>query len=314
MHGACAVGIDVGGTNIKIALVASDGRVRSSRSIPTESEKGPQPALERILESIRALQHEAGIADGALRATGIASAGIVRDDLVVDAPNLRSWEGYPLAARLGDALASPVHLENDVNAMAWGEWRCGAGRGTRHLLCLTLGTGVGGGLILDGQLYRGSAGAAGEVGHVTLDPDGPECACGSRGCLERFIGAAHIVARARELARAATPPPAWSESPQLSPLRLSELAANHDAVAVRVLAETGFRLGVSLAGLVNVLNPERIVVGGGVARAGDAILEPARRALRERAMGLPASCVEIVPAALGNDAALVGAALLALES
>src|SRR5262249_31126698 len=135
-----------------------------------------------------------------MRALGIDSAGIVDSarNLVLDAPNLRRWERYPLAEKLGAALGLPAFLENDVNAMVYGEWRCGAARGARRVLGLTLGTGGGGGVVLAGRLYRGARGAGGEVGHMSLDRNGPQCACGSYGCLERYVGAQHIVARGRE--------------------------------------------------------------------------------------------------------------------
>ena len=314
---ARAVGIDVGGTNIKIGAVWSDGRVGSTREIPTHASSGPEAALGRIVVAVREVLGADGMPPGEMRALGIDSAGIVdgASNLVLDAPNLRSWERFPLAARLGEVFGVPAHLVNDVDAMAYAEWKCGAGRGTRHLLCLTLGTGVGGGLILDGKPYRGSQGAGGEVGHMTLDARGPRCPCGSRGCLERYVGAPYIVERTvAKLASDARPsrmrgvPPA-----ELSPRRLDDEARAGDEIAAEVLEETGWWLGAGLAGLVNVLNPERIVIGGGVAGAGDLLLEPARRTLRERAMSVPAAGVLVVPAALGNDASLVGAALRALE-
>jgi glucokinase len=311
------VGIDIGGTAIKIAVLWNDGRVVTARQIPTHPDAGPERAVERLLVTVRELMAGEGLEPGEMRAVGMDSAGIVDGvrNLVLDAPNLRSWERYPVAERLGAALGLPVFLENDVNAMAYGEWSCGAGRGTRHLLCLTLGTGVGGGLILDGKLYRGSSGAAGEVGHVSVQRDGPRCPCGSYGCLERYIGAGYIVERALlRLQRDNTPSSLRGVLPEeMTPLVISRAAAQGDELAAEVLEETGIWLGVALAGLVNVLNPERIVVGGGVAQAGEWILGPARRSLRERAMSLPGEAAEIVPAALGNDASVVGAALLGLE-
>lgn len=312
------VGIDVGGTNIKIAAVWSDGRVASAREIPTHASAGPEAALGRMVEAVREVLNSEAMPPGEMRALGIDSAGIVdvATNLVVDAPNLRSWERFPLAARLGEAFGVPAFLVNDVDAMTYAEWRLGAGRGTRHLLCLTLGTGVGGGLVLAGKPYRGALGAGGEVGHMTLEARGPRCPCGSRGCLERYVGAPYIVERAvAKLASDARPSGLRGVAPaDLSPQRLAEEARAGDAIATEVLEETGWWLGVGLASLVNVLNPERIVIGGGVARAGDLVLEPARRTLRERAMSVSAESVEVVPAALGNDASLVGAALRALES
>ena len=310
------IGIDIGGTNIKTAVVWNDGRVVGARQIPTRASEGPQAAEERLVATVRQLMAEHGLEPREMRAVGMDSAGIVDGarNLVLDAPNLRTWERFPLAERLSTALGVPVYLENDVNAMTYGEWLCGAGRGTRHLLCMTLGTGVGGGLVLDGKLYRGARGAGGEVGHVTVQRDGPRCKCGNFGCLERYIGASYIVERARlRLQRDSTPSSVRDLEPDaLTPLALSRAAAHGDTLASEVLEETGIWLGVALAGLVNVLNPERIVVGGGVAQAGEQILGPARRTMRERAMSIPAETVAIVEAELGNDASVVGAALLGL--
>ena len=316
-EGLRTLGIDVGGTAIKLAVVWSDGRLARAAEIPTEVESGPEAALVRILECSRTLLHAEAMPSQSMRAIGLASAGIIDTtrNLVLDAPNLRSWERFPLADRLGEAFGVPASIENDVNAMAYGEWRCGAGRGTRSLLCLTLGTGVGGGIVLDGRVYRGAHGGAGEVGHITVERDGPACACGSTGCLERYVGARWIVERAVQRLESDARPSALRglDAAQLTPLRVSEAAADGDPIACAVLEETGVWLGVGLASLANVLDPERIVIGGGVARAGEALFEPARRTLRARAMSVQAAALDVVPAALGNDAAVVGAALLALE-
>jgi glucokinase len=311
-----AIGIDIGGTAVKIALVRADGSLVAHTQTPTQAAAGPAAAVPRIAAAVRGLEREAALAPGAVRAAGVASAGIIdfEQQLVLDAPNLRSWERYPLAQAMGQALGLPVRLENDVNAMAFGEWRCGAGRGARHLLCVTLGTGVGGGLVLDGALYRGACGAAGEVGHITVNRDGPACRCGSTGCLERYVGSRYIVERAAQLLqREARPSALRGLAPaEVSARRIATAADEGDALAREVLEETGRWLGVGLASLVNVLNPERIVVGGGVAAAGDWILAPARTTLRQRAMRVPGAAATLVPAALGNHAAVVGAALLAL--
>jgi len=312
--GVNALGIDVGGTNVKLAVVTPDGRTFGATSMATEAAQGPEQAVARIVTTARALLAE----HGPVRALGIASAGIVDHarGLVLDAPNLRTWERVPFAAQIGTALDLPVQLENDVNAMAFAEWTCGAGRGARHLLCLTLGTGVGGGLVLDGNLYRGALGAAGEAGHTPVERSGPRCTCGSTGCLERYVGAAGIVEHTRaRLAADARPSGLRDLAPEaLTPRALGDAADEGDVLAREILDDVGAWLGVGLAGFVNLLNPERIVVGGGIAAAGDWILGPAWRVLRERAMNLPGASVEVVPAALGNDASLVGAALLALRN
>jgi glucokinase len=237
------------------------------------------------------------------------------ENQVVDSPNLRRWEGFPLAQRLEAAFRVPTFLENDVNSMAYGEWKRGAGRGTRHMLCLALGTGVGGGIILDGKLYRGARGAAGELGHTTLDMHGPHCSCPNVGCLERHIGSESIVAMARQKLAASTSPSPLRDlgDDDLTPGALDRAAEAGDSLAAQVFEDVGALLGQGLVSLVNVFDPERVVLGGGVMKAGAKLLEPARRVVRARAMSVPARYVEIVPAELGDDAALIGATLLAAE-
>jgi len=316
-EGFRTIGVDIGGTNIKIAAVWNDGRVVSSRVLSTHVADGPETACSRILHCVLDLTRSESIPVQEMRAIGMDCAGLVDPErgVVIDSPNLRSWEQYPLAARLAEAVGVPVFLENDVNAMAYGEWRCGAGRGARHLVCMTLGTGVGGGLVLDGRLYRGARGAAAEIGHMTIDHRGPRCTCPNVGCLERHLGAAYIAERTRE--RLAHDPRTSTlrdvTAEDLSPEMLSAAADAGDALAADVLEETGELLGHGLVSLLNVFNPERVVIGGGVARAGEWLLAPARRIVARHAMSVQRDCAEIVLAELGNDAAVVGAALLALE-
>jgi glucokinase len=204
----------------------------------------------------------------------------------------------------------PAVVENDANAAAYGEWRAGAGRGLSSFVCLTLGTGVGGGIVLGGSLYRGATGFAGEIGPAVICADGPPCACGNRGCLEALIGARAIVRRARELYGAsggARAEPAAGRSPE----ELARAAARGDEVAARVFAETGRYLGIALANIVHILAPEAIAVGGGVAGAGEILFGPARETLRRSVMDDRMAEVRVVPAELGNRAAVLGSALLA---
>ena len=311
------IGIDIGGTNIKIAALWSDGTLLQSAQIPTEAQDGPDAALVRLLDAVSNLMQSQGISPEEMRAIGVDSAGIVdpATNRVVDSPNLRFWENFPLAERLQERYGVPVFLENDVNAMAYGEWRCGAGRGTQNMVALTLGTGVGGGLILNGQLYRGAHGAAAEIGHMTLDVHGPRCSCPNIGCLERHVGAAWITERAIHKIGSDERPSALRGLPaeQLTPHSLSVAADAGDGIAADVLRETGELLGFGLVSVVNIFDPERVVIGGGVARAGKRLLDPAWRIVQRHAMSIPARNVRLVQAELGNDAAIVGAALLAME-
>ena len=311
------VGIDIGGTNTKIATLWSDGEVLQATQIRTQADDGPAAAMPRLIAAVETLLRESDMPVAELRTIGVDSAGIIdpQTNRVVDSPNLRKWEGFALCEALSEHFDATVTLENDVNAMAYGEWRCGAGRGTRNMVAMTLGTGVGGGLILDGRLYRGAHGAAAEIGHMTLDLHGEACSCPNLGCFERHLGAAWIVERAIAHIGADPRPSALRGLPaeKLDPRSLSVAADSGDAIAAEVLEEVGEILGFGLVSIANIFDPERIVIGGGVARAGKRLFKPAEAVLRQRAMSIPAQNVRLVPAELGDEAALIGASLLAIE-
>ena len=249
-----------------------------------------------------------------MTAAGIDCAGLIdgAKGYLYYSPNLPGWEGTDLRELFSGALGLPVTVDNDVNCAAWGEYVLGAGRGTRYFVCLTLGTGIGGGVIADGRLYRGWQGMAGEVGHQVTDPSGPVCACGTKGCLESMANASSIVSRARE-AMAAGKESSLDDGDGLSAEDVADAAADGDSVAIEALAGAGRALGTGLANIVHLYNPEVIAVGGGVAGAGDLILEPARESMRGQLMDDILASVRVVPAELGNSASLIGASMLALE-
>ncbi|MGD1048644.1 MAG: ROK family protein [Candidatus Krumholzibacteriaceae bacterium] len=304
------LGVDIGGTDIKLGLVTEEGEIRGSGKIPTEPASGPGTAAARV----RRWLDENARGAGRVVAAGVGCAGLVDGErgFLHMSPNMPGWDDVPLGSIFGAALACPVVVENDANAAAYGEWAKGVGRGMRNFVCLTLGTGVGGGIIVNGELYRGSSGFAGEIGHTVIAVDGPPCTCGNRGCLEAFIGAKAIVARALDLHRAA-PGTRQGWDSTLTVEAVSRAASAGDAVAVAALAGTGRYLGVALANIVHVLSPEAIAIGGGVAGAGDFILAPARAALRDCGMDRAMASVRIVPAELGNRASFIGVSLLAFS-
>jgi glucokinase len=219
-----------------------------------------------------------------------------------------------LKAELEQVLHLPAFVDNDANVAALGEWIFGAGKGTRHLIYITVGTGVGGAIILNGSLWRGANFAAGELGHVPVNPDGPRCGCGGYGCVELFVSGPAIAQRAREFT-------ARGVQSQIAPKAPEEITAEQVAVAAQqgdplarfILAEAGRYLGVALAGILNLLNPELVLIGGGVAAAGECLLEPLRWEVRRRALPT-ATTTPILPAALGSNAGLLGAAALAFRS
>ena len=227
--------------------------------------------------------------------------------------NVPGWREVPLARLLARRLRCRCVVDNDANLVALGEWRFGAGRGARQLVCLTLGTGVGGGLILNGRLYRGASGAAGELGHMVIDPDGPHCGCGTRGCLEAHVGTAAVVRRGRAAMRAGAArltTLVHEADGVLTPALISQAARAGDRAAKRIWLDVGRWLGIGLANVTNLLNPERIVIGGGLSNAWPFFAPALRSTLRAQAMAVPASAVRVVRAQLGDRAGIVGAAVL----
>jgi glucokinase len=232
------------------------------------------------------------------------------------APNL-AWRELPIARRMREALGLPCQVDNDANVAAWGEHRFGAGRGYRHMLLVTVGTGIGGGIVAGGRLFRGAHGFAAEIGHIIVEPDGPPCGCGNRGCWEKVASGDAIGRLGREAAarpNSVIAALAGGDPAKVTGRIVTDAARQGDRAAVGILAEVGGRLGEGIAGLVNVLDPEVVVVGGGAIDAGDLLLDPARRAYAHAVEGRDHRPeVPIVAAELGNDAGAVGAAALALE-
>jgi glucokinase len=295
LDGAVTVhlGLDLGGTNIKAAVVDSSLRVLATDLVPTRAADGPDVVLERVAELGRAIAARFGEpASAGLALPGHFDAAAGTGSLL---PNLLGdWAGRPIAGPVGESLGLPVTLVNDVRALTLAELRLGAGRGARDLVCIALGTGVGGGVVIGGRLHLG-LGHAGEIGHTTVDPDGPLCGCGNRGCLDRMASAQAIAAAAGQ-ADVAT---------------AAEAARGGDPVARAAFERAGEYVGRVLAGAVVLLWPERVVVGGGVADAGELLLEPLRAELRRRACVAPE--IPVVRAALGPHAGAVGAALWGAE-
>ncbi len=305
-----AIGVDVGGTKIAAGVVSPEGEILNEVRYPSA---GPQ---ERLLSTIARAVNE--VKNGfEVGGTCLAVPGTVStaENKIIKAPNLHAIEGVPLKDELEERTGLSTTVENDVNAAAWGEFRFGAGSEATHLVFITLGTGVGGGVISHGVLLRGAQRAGGELGHITLLPTGPRCGCGNHGCLEALASGTAIARRAREVA---------SEKPDSALGRLAvermvlgedvaELAREGDEAARSVLEETGRWLGIGLAGFVNVFNPEVIAIGGGAARAGDLILDAARHEVHLRSMSPGRDLVEIKEASLGAQSGILGAAALARD-
>ncbi len=305
------MGLDLGGTNIKSVLLdARSLKVIIKRQIPTLAHLGSGAVIRILAGEIRYLLRVAGSKNISVTAIGLGSAGLVNRGTVRNSPNLPGWQGaVPLERLLKKELPGlkiPLTIDNDANCFALAETFCGAGKGFQNVVGLTLGTGVGGGLVLDGKLYRGSTGGAGELGHTSIKYDGPRCLCGNRGCLEAMVGSVAIVKRYNDLRFRRHLPLV----PDITVAIISSRAKKRDTAAVRTLAETGTLLGVGLANYLNTFNPQAVVIGGGVAQAGKYILDPAIKEMKQRAMPFNVLGIKVKAARLGPWAGAIGAALL----
>lgn len=308
-----AVGIDLGGTNIKAALVEREAGIVRQLSIRTEAAGGPEHVLDRIArvaDQVAAEQPAVGI--------GIGSPGLIDLDRrrISTPPNLPGWETVEVAAALEQRCGIPVTVDNDANVAGLGSAFYGAGRHFGSFIMVTLGTGVGGAIIHRNEVFRGAAGGAGEIGHITIDYEGPLARSGIAGALEAYLGQQflshhgryHLLTRPTILRQTLGP-----ELEGLNPRLLHEAALQGDEPAIAFLAWAGHKLGCALGSVVSLLDIHRVVVGGGISAAGDYLLEPARAALRRYVMPARRASVEIVLEPLGNDVAVLGAARLAFE-
>ncbi len=310
---AQAIGVDVGGTKTSALRVTADGEVLARAVTPT-----PAADQQGTIDAMIDVAKQVGSPDVA--AVGLAAAGLVETatGVLLFAPNI-AWRNLPLRDEMASALGLPTIAENDATAATWAEVRFGAARNRRNVLFVGVGTGIGGGIVADGLLIRGAHGFAAEIGHIVVEPDGPVCGCGNHGCWEQVASGTTIE---RDAVAAVTRHPhsliaelAAGDPARVTGQLVTEAARQGDPTATGIFMEVGFRLGQGIAGLVNVLDPEIVVVGGGVSDAGELLLAPARDAYRRYVEGgehRPA--VPIVRAELGNDAGAVGAATLALAA
>src|SRR5215204_4737525 len=303
---------DLGGTNLRTAVVSDKGSILYQREIST-----PRSAQARDLVSVIADEARSCIAStgSAPSAFCLAVAALVDStgQNVLSSPNLPQLNGALLAAEISKHLDITVLLENDATAAAIGEHWLGASANAQHSICVTLGTGVGGGLILNAEPFRGASGTAGEIGHICVEPDGVDCGCGSHGCLEQYSSATAIVRIARELSRNDAGSKLHSLS-DFSSADVYEAGLKGDASALETFRQAGRYLGIALTDLINVLNPEIVVIGGGAAGAWDLFIKAVQNEIRLRAFKQPAAAAKIVRAELGNNAGILGAAWVAHQT
>jgi glucokinase len=309
--------VDLGGTKIHSLLTTAEGRVLGEDRCLTQASEGPDAVIGRLISCLRRALDQAGLTADEIVGVGISSPGPCDParGVVTNAPNLPGWHEISLARIVGEALGVPALLENDAAAACYGEYRFGAGQGFQHIIYVTLSTGIGGGIIIDGKLYGGASGAAGEVGHLILDEEGPLCNCGSRGCLEAFASGLAIARDAAAALEAGRGPLlaelAGAESPTAE--LVHQAALRGDAVSREIIERAGRHLGLGLAGLLNCFNPQALILGGGLLGLGDLYLGPALRMAREGAFAQIVADVTITIARLGERAGALGAAALIIE-
>jgi glucokinase len=312
-----AVGVDVGGTTIKFGLVHEDGRLLHHTSVPTLADAGPDIVLERIAHGVKAMIKDTG---DEVAGIGLGVPGVINNRGEISyPPNFPGWEIVPVEERLRPLIATrlPIAVENDANVAAYAELFGEKDSIERDFLFITLGTGVGGCIISDGAIWRGANGGAGEIGHTTIDMNGQLCNCGARGCVEAYLGQRYMTALAA--ARLQRHPQSLlhgmlSDGRELEPKLLDEAARNGDQFARDFLSEMGTILGAALASAMNACDLHLAIVGGGMARSEEFLLEPARRSLRTRVLKSIAGDVRLRPARFGNEAGMIGAAMLALQT
>ena len=311
------IGIDVGGTNVKIALVDKSGKIIYSNSVPTYAKMGYEYTVNNIKQAIKDLMKETNTTAKDIDGIGFDFPGQVdyKTGVVKLAPNIPGWVNVPIAQMIEEEFHIPTRIDNDVRCAALGEMKFGAGQGCENFVCITVGTGIGSGLVVNGQLVRGASNAAGEIGHIKLQmKDGLICGCGDTGCLEAYASGPSIVAMAQDYIKGGKSTKfremAAAEGGEITPYMVAKAEEAGDPVAKRIFAIVGEYIGIGLTSVINLLNPEKVIIGGGVAEAGDLLLDPIRKTIKERAMVVAGSAVEIVPAQLGNSAGVIGASML----
>jgi glucokinase len=306
------VGVDLGGSLTRAGLAKSCGEIIDMESMPTEGERGPGHVVRGIARMVDDLVERNGVPRSSLRGVGIGSPGPLntKTGVIVNTPNLR-WRAVPLRDLVEEAVGVRAVLENDANAAALGEWWKGAGAGVSSLVCFTLGTGVGGGIVIAGDIWHGATDVAGELGHMTIETAGRRCNCGNYGCLEAYASATAISVRAREGIekgrQSSLKEAVGGELDTITSEIVYEQAVAGDPFCREVMTDTARYLAVGVANMLNIFNPEVVVIGGGVTRAGDVLFRPLAERVRGRAFPMALEGVRVVPAELGTNAGLIGA-------
>jgi glucokinase-like ROK family protein len=308
--------IDMGATHMSIALADFTARIIHEADFPLDIKDGPEVCLTAANQNLLKALESQGLSLSDLTAVGVGVPGpvITEAGMVVSPPIMPGWDHYPIRTALEKMLGCPVTLNNDAELGALGEWAYGAGRGEKNVAYIKVGSGVGAGLILNQQIYGGTTGAAGEIGHLTIEENGPLCSCGNHGCLEAFAGG-HAIAKQGQLLVKSGKRTLLSELPleKITAHEVAEAARRGDLHAQEILRRAGTFIGIAIAGLINLFNPSIVIIGGGVAQVGDIITAPIRQAVRERAMHASEQSVRITTGMLGRRSLLIGAIVQAIN-
>jgi glucokinase len=313
------LGIDLGGTKILTAVTNSQGKMLSRDHSITPASKGHEAVIQSILESAHRALEQANVAISELTAIGVGAPGLSNPEtgILFTSANLPGWRDVTLRDIMQERLGKKTFVINDANAAALGEFYFGAARGVRNFIYITLSTGIGGGIVIDGKIYSGAIGAAGEVGHMTIDDDGPICNCGNRGCWETLASGTALAREARqrikEGVRTSILEYAEGDVEKVTAQVIHSAAEQGDSLAKELIARTGYYVGIGLANLINIFNPELIVIGGGLSNIGDMLLGPALKTARGRAYKEAFEAVRFTSAELGRNSGVLGAAAFALQ-
>jgi glucokinase len=317
--GPLVLGIDLGGTKILSAVSDSEGKMVSRDHSITPALKGTETVIQSITESAHRALEQARVDIAQLDAIGVGAPGLSNPEtgVLFTSPNLRGWWDVPLRDILEEKLGKKTFLMNDANAAALGEFYFGAARGAHDFIYVTISTGIGGGIFIDGKIYTGTLGAAGEVGHMTIDDKGPLCNCGNRGCWETLASGTALAREARQRikqgAKTLMLDSVGGGIEKVTAQVIHAAAVQGDSLAKELISQTGYYVGVGLANLINIFNPELIVIGGGLSNMGDLLLGPAHKVAEERAFAPSFKSVRLVPAQLGRNSGVLGAAAFAFQ-
>lgn len=318
--GRHVIGVDIGGTNSRAAVYTREGEKLGEARNPTMAEQGPETVIQQISRTILEAVTDSGVSKDSIAGVGCGMPGrIDSEGVILWSPNFPDIEGTPLVDRIANETGLAIWMENDANIASLGESRFGAGRGARSIVMFTLGTGIGGGIVLDGQVLAGFNGGGAEIGHMVVNPGGRKCGCGNHGCLEAMAGRDAIIERAvKKIQAGMLSPMAESkavdfQADKITPALIAEYAEAGDAVCVETMLETGRWVGIGVANMINILNPEMVIIGGGISQAGEILWSPLLRTVKAHAIFESREACRIVPAQLGDDAGIMGGVTLALS-